>query len=207
MRGLLGLALLLISTLAVVPTAQADSAIADSYHESFTQEKLEDYTAAIQALMPVYEQHSNKYTINLRLGWLNYLAGHYRKALTYYRSAASAVPSAVDPKLGEAKVGFAQKRYDDVEQTCYSIIKADYYNYFGNRYLVTALLEQNKFTQATAVAQKMLEIYPSDITFLEQLALIHSRQGNTKAARALYNDLWALDPNNLNAFRFLKQHP
>ncbi|MBF0444795.1 MAG: hypothetical protein HQL68_04345 [Magnetococcales bacterium] len=206
-NSVLGLLLLVITIFATVTTAQADSLIADSYHESFTQEKIEDYNAAIQALMPVYEQYPRQYTINLRLGWLHYLAGRYRNSLEYYRSAASAIPSAIDPKLGEAVVGLAQQNYGEVKLICYSIIKIDFYNYLANRYLAKALVGEENFVQAAAVTQKMLALYPSDISFIEQLAIIRMGQGDTATARQLYKDLWILDPNNINAFRFSKNHP
>ncbi|MBF0193725.1 MAG: tetratricopeptide repeat protein [Magnetococcales bacterium] len=199
--------LLLIPLFTTINSAHGDTLIADSYHESFTQEKIEDYNAAIQALMPVYELYSRQYTINLRLGWLHYLAGRYRKSLEYYRSAASAVPGAIDPKLGEAIVGLAQQNYGDVKLICYSIIKIDYYNYLANRYLAKALVGEENFVQAADVTQKMLALYPSDINFLEQLAIIRLHQGDTATARLLYKDLWILDPNNINAFRFSKKYP
>jgi tetratricopeptide (TPR) repeat protein len=201
------LLLLVTPFFATVTPAQADNSISDSYHESFTQEKIQDYNAAIQALMPVYELYSRQYTVNLRLGWLHYLAGRYRKSLEYYRSAASAVPGAIDPKLGEAVVGLAQQNYSDVKLICYSIIKIDFYNYLANRYLAKALVGEESFVQAAAVTQKMLALYPSDISFIEQLAIIRMHQGDTATARLLYKDLWILDPNNINAFRFSKNHP
>ncbi|MBF0381081.1 MAG: hypothetical protein HQL69_08685 [Magnetococcales bacterium] len=199
--------LLLLPLFAFVPNSHAEKLIADSYHESFTQEKIEDYNAAIQALMPVYELYPRQYTVNLRLGWLNYLAGRYRKSLQFYRSAASAVPGSIDPKLGEAIVGLAQQNYGEVKLICYSIIKIDYYNYLANRYLAKALVGEENFVQAAAISQKMLALYPSDISFLEQLAIIRLKQGDTATARLLYKDLWILDPNNINAFRFSKNHP
>ncbi|MGN7610757.1 tetratricopeptide repeat protein [Magnetococcales bacterium HHB-1] len=182
-----------------------DKLLKEAYHRSFHYEKMQDYTNAIKSLMPVYEDYPNYYTLNLRLGWLNYLAGQYANALRHYRVASTVLPSAIDSKQGLAMTLLVQEKFKEAEQVCYEILTQDHYNYYGNLYLVTALMAQDKTSIALNVVRRVLVHHPTDIKFLEKLALIYLKEQKEAEARVIFKDLSVLDPTNLVAARFFKK--
>jgi len=179
--------------------------IKKAYYRSYMYEKVRDYTNAIKALMPVYLSFPNGYTVNLRLGWLYYLAGKYKNSEYHYRKAITAIPSSIEAKLGLILPLKSQKRWDEVEKIAYEILKVDYYNYYGNLYLCEALESLKKLKLLEKVSRKMLYIYPTDVNFLAFLGKSYYYQGLKQKAISIFKDLLILDPENYIAKEFLKK--
>ncbi len=170
--------------------------IKEAYHSSFEYERAEAYQDGIRALAPVYEAYPNGYTVNLRMGWLFYLNGNYNNAIGHYDVARSAAPFALEPKLGQLLPLLAQGRWSDAESVAYEVVSVDHYNYYGNMRLVFALRMQQKFEPAYQVALKMATVYPTDLAFLLELALLNEARGEEEEAERLFTDLQILDPEN-----------
>ncbi len=205
-HGLLA-ALLLWSlvTIAAPQGATSDDAwIADAYHRSLAYERVQKYADAIKALTAVRERFPETYTVNLRLGWLNYLAGHHANARQHYRAAIKAVPASLEARLGLLLPLLAQHEYAQAEQVATQILRTDLYNYYGNLRLLMALKGQKKYPAARTVAERMLAVYPADVRFLAELAALHALEGHTEQASHLYRAVFILDPENPAARRHLK---
>jgi len=179
--------------------------IQGTYHRSFEYERAEAYQDAIRALSPVYEAYPNGYTVNLRMGWLFYLNGNFNNAAAHYEVARSAAPFALEPKLGQLLPLLAQRRWSAAESVAYEIVSVDHYNYYGNMRLVLALRMQEKLEPAYQIALKMATAYPTDLTFLEEMALLNDARGNKEEAVRLFTDLLVLDPENETARDYLKR--
>ncbi len=175
-----------------------------AYEKSYMYEAKGRYADAIKAFMPVYEAYPNAYTPNLRLGWLYYLARKYANSEYHYKKAIKAAPYAVEPLLGLSLPYMAQERWKDVESLMNKVIEKDYYNYYANLRLCYALRHLRKYSQAEKVARKMLALYPTDVAFLNELALALYYRGKKKEAMAIFADVLVLDPDNPTARRFLK---
>jgi tetratricopeptide (TPR) repeat protein len=177
--------------------------IAGAYHRSYELERQERYADAVRALAPVYESYPNGYTVNLRMGWLFYLNGNFNNALAHYDVAIAAAPAALEPRLGRLLPLLAQERWADAENTAYQVVSVDHYSYYGNLRLLAALRMQRKLEAAYQVALKMLRVYPTEVPFLVELALVHhARSENAEAAR-LFGEILILDPGNLAARNYL----
>ena len=179
--------------------------IKEAYQRSYIYEKSGDYTDAIKALMPVYKSYPNGYTVNLRLGWLYYLAGRYADSEYHYKKALQAIPTSVEAVLGLMLPLMAQDRWSQVESLAYRILKTDYYNYYGNLRLSIALRHEKKFTMAEAVDRKMLTLYPTDINFLNELALSLLGEGKKLYAKTIFENVLILDPENVVAKEYLEK--
>ena len=57
--------------------------VEDAFSSSYTLELKAEYNATMAILKTVYDEKS--YEINLRLGWLNYLAGLFTESSAYYQ--------------------------------------------------------------------------------------------------------------------------
>lgn len=71
--------------------------------------------------------------------------------------------------------------------------------------LVLALRMQEKFEPAYQITLKMAGAYPTDLTFLAELALLNDARGNKEEAARLFTDLLILDPENETARNYFKR--
>ena len=170
--------------------------IKTSYFKSYDYEKVGRYQEAIKVLVPLYNKYPNGYTLNLRFGWLFYLNKNYKDGITYYNKAALLKPYSIEPKLGLIKIYLNMYQYQKAETVGNAILKVDYYNYYGNFYTIKALIYQKKYASALKISKKMLAIYPTDITFLEELATIY-KATKSQYLQQVYEDILILDPNNV----------
>ncbi len=197
-RALLLCLLILLAWVVDVPASRPtdDTWIATAYHRSLANEGLQKYDEAIRALEPVREAYPEGYTVNLRLGWLHYLAGHHANAISHYRKAIAVVPGNLEARLGLLLPLLAQKRYAEAEQVAGQVLRSDFYNYYGNLRLILALRGQGKHEAARKVAQRMLALYPADVALLQQLALSEAALGRKTEAARLFRSIYTLDPDN-----------
>jgi tetratricopeptide (TPR) repeat protein len=64
---------------------------------------------------------------------------------------------------------------------------------------------EKKYDQAEQILNKMLAVYPTDITFLTELALVKYNQGDKEKAGNLMWDVLTLDPENETAKNYFKK--
>jgi tetratricopeptide (TPR) repeat protein len=170
--------------------------IKNGYFKSYDYEQMQKYSEAIKVLAPLYKKYPNGYTLNLRFGWLFYLKRSYNDSIKYYKIASLQNPYALDPKLGLIQVYLRTNSYHEAEITAYELLKVDYYNYYANLYVIKALIAQKKYNIATDIIKKMLALYPTDIAYLEQLAIVYKITNNSYLEK-LYENILILDPNNV----------
>lgn len=198
------LILLFIAVSSSVSLALSDKEIRDAYYKSYNYEKIQNYNSAINSLVPVYQAHSQTYTVNLRLGWLYYLSKQYANALEHYDIAIKVAPNSIEAKLGRLLPLLSQKRYAQVEKEAFEILKTDHYNFYANLRLAYALRQQKKHELAEQIALKMMSLYPLDVSFMIEYALIRHARGDTKSAVSTFYNVLILDPENVTAKNYLK---
>ena len=93
--------------------APTDAEIREAYHKSYRYEKAQNYSDAIKSLAPIITAFPQAYTVNLRLGWLNYLTGSFATSRTHYLAAIKAAPDSIEAKLGHTLPLVAQEKWDD----------------------------------------------------------------------------------------------
>ncbi|WP_457562456.1 tetratricopeptide repeat protein [Caminibacter pacificus] len=179
--------------------------IKKAYYSSYNYEKMGDFKDAIKVLIPVYKKYPDGYTINLRLAWLFYLNKNYQNAIKHYQKAAMILPYSVEPKLGLMRVYNTIGDYDNSLKVGNSLLKTDYYNYYGNYYEIVALMGKKNYKVASELAQKMLTLYPTSVLFLNVLAENYWYMGKKDTAKKIFNDVLILDPNNIVAKEYLKK--
>ncbi|MCK5294200.1 MAG: hypothetical protein KAJ49_06065 [Arcobacteraceae bacterium] len=172
--------------------------VKSSYFKSYNYEQMGKYSEAIKVLTPLINKYPKGYTLNLRFGWLFYLNKNYNNSIKYYKKASLLIPYSLDPRLGLIRVYLDTYSFEKAQTVSYELLKIDYYNYYANIYAIQSLLAQKKYDIATEITNKMLSLYPTDISFLELLAVIY-KDTNNKYLYKLYEDILILDPNNVLA--------
>jgi len=179
--------------------------IKSAYLQSYNYEKMQDYKDAIKVLIPVYKKYPDGYTINLRLAWLFYLNKNYQNAIKHYQKASIILPYSVEPKLGLMMVYNTIGSFDKSLEVGNSILKTDYYNYYGNYYETLALMGKKNYNIALQITQKMLTLYPTSVLFLNLMAQNYWYMGKKDIAIKIFSDVLLLDPNNVVAKKFIKK--
>jgi len=179
--------------------------IKTAYLNSYNYEKIGDYKDAIKVLIPILKKYPNGYTLNMRLGYLFYLNKNYKNSINYYKKASLIFPNSFEPRLGLMRVYLAMQENQKVVEIGYSILTKDYYNYYANLYVIDALMNQKKYDNALSFINKILTIYPTDVTYLVKLAKIYEIK-NPSYAKKIYKDsILILDPNNVAAKIYLNK--
>jgi|GEM_PF-2567202 tetratricopeptide (TPR) repeat protein len=184
-------------------SASAQESAADLFRKSYASEAALKYQEAIDAIQPLVEKTPDDYIVNLRMAWLHYLAGKQLESLNFYVGAIRVSPKSVEARNGYVLPLLAQERYEDVEQACRQVMVLDPRNYYANVRLAFALRLQGKLDVAVPLVRGMLELYPSDVSFLLELALALSAQEEADEAKALFEMVLLLDPDNATATQAL----
>ena len=185
-----------IITLLSILGASEYEEIKRDYFKSYDYEQMQKYNEAIKVLSPLYSKYPKGYTLNLRFGWLFYLDKKYADAIEHYKKASLINQYALEPKLGLIRIYLATSSSQKAQTLAYEILKVDYYNFYANLYAIQSLIAQNKTDIALEIIRKMLSIYPTNITFLEQLFIVY-KQTNSEYLQSVYEDILILDPNNV----------
>ena len=186
------LILIIFSTVSVANETQF---IRDAYFKSYKHQSNKNYKEAIKALSLLYKKYPKGYTLNLRMAYLYYLSKEYNKAIIYYKKASKIIPSSNEAKLGLTKVYLASKKYKQAQTLAYAMLKTDYYSFYGNLYAIQALVAQNKNREALRIINKMLAVFPTNISYLEELAMLYKKTNNNYL-NDIYETLYILDPSN-----------
>ena len=188
--------LILILSISFIYASEEFEDIKMQYFKSYDYEQMQKYSEAIKVLTPLYNKYPKGYTLNLRFGWLFYLNKNYNDSIKYYKNASLINPYALDPRLGLIRVYLDTHSYKDAEVVSYELLKIDFYNYYANLYVTKSLIAQKKYEIALKIINKMLALYPTDIAYLEQLALLY-KLTNSRYLQVVYEDILVLDPNNV----------
>jgi len=190
------IALSLLFTISLLSSSEEFESIKSAYFKSYDYEQVGQYKEAIKILAPLSKKYPKGYTLNLRFAWLFYLQKQYNTATKYYKKASLLNTQAFEPKLGLIRVYLATYSFEDAQNVATELLKVDYYNYYANLYMAKALTAQKKYKIASAVSKKMLQIYPTDTLFLEQLLLSYKATHN-KYYKDVAESILILDPNNV----------
>jgi len=188
--------LLLIFIICLLSSDEEFKNIKNSYFKSYDYEQVGRYKEAIKILAPLSKEYPKGYTLSLRLAWLFYLQKQYNTSLRYYTEASLLDTKSLEPKIGLIRVYLATYSFEKAQNVATEILKVDYYNYYTNLYMAKALNAQKKYEIAITVSEKMLQIYPTDTLFLEQLFLSY-KATNNKHYKDIYESILILDPNNV----------
>lgn len=165
--------------------------------KSYELAEKSDYKGAIAILKEVYDKTS--YVINLRLGWLSYLAGQQVESLGYYKIANELKPNAIEPKLGITYPLAALGNKNDLKATYESVLAIDPNNTYVHYNIGLLDYEKKDYQSALNRFEKIVKLYPCDTNGLLMLAWSNYYLGKTTEARALYNKVLCLSPNNASA--------
>lgn len=191
--------------LALLAPARSRAQAADlpaAFAASYAAEAKADYADAIAALKPAY---AGLYEQNLRLGWLYFLAKNYTLSVTYYQKAVDQRPYAIEPKLGLVKPLNALGQVEKMLSLYAAILQVDPQNTQANYWTGVIYLNRKQFDKAARYFERVVNLYPFDYDTSLSLAWTYLNLGKKAEARALYNKVLLIRPNDANALAGLKR--
>ena len=127
----------------------------------------------------------------MNVGVTYFNTGQFEMAEQYFRRGLQVVPDNPDLYSNMGTVSFFLGRFkEDVEYTQKAIaLRPQKYDYWGNLADAYRMIAGNAdkasmaYKQAIALAEKQLDVNPSDSDVLSSLALYHSRLGDANLAQ------------------------
>ncbi|MBL1232458.1 MAG: tetratricopeptide repeat protein [Flavobacteriales bacterium] len=167
--------------LATTTLTTGQTIVKEAFSKSYLYESDKDYSQAISVIFTVYDV--NSYTMNLRLGWLNYLAGEYIKSQGFYKKAIALESKSIEARLGYVYPTSAMENWDDVIKTYNEILSIDPYNSTVNYRMASIYSYRKEYVKAAAYAEKVVTLYPFDYDSNYLLGHIYISLGKIKEAK------------------------
>ena len=183
-------------------SAQDFSETKDAFQNSYIQEATGEFLAAINSLKSVYDEDS--YELNLRLGWLSYLAGSFTEAVAYYSKAITLMPYAVEPRFGVVYPGAAMGNWSMVISQYEKILEITPNNSIAMHRLGLIYYGQENYETALRYVDKVVNLYPFDYDAITMLAWTHFRLQNTREAKVLFQKALLHTPGGTSAIEGLE---
>jgi tetratricopeptide (TPR) repeat protein len=178
-------------------TGVAQEKISAAFTKSIAAEGKADYTLAINAMKEVYDKAS--YEINLRLGWLTYLAGMNKESVSYYQIAIDLKPHSIEARLGYVYPAATLGNADQVKNQYVKILEIDPQNSIAHYRLGYIYYEKKDYTHAHKHFAKVVDHYPFGYDGLLMLAWSALYLGKKDEAKGLFQKVLWYSPEDKSA--------
>ncbi len=173
----------------------------EAFSKSYELEAKGDFKLAADEIKALYKE--NSYEINLRLGWLNYMAGNFNESIAFYKKAMVLMPYADEPKFGYIFPLSALGRWDEVIGLYNQILENSPHNTKAMYYLGTIYYNRTQFDKAISHFKQIVDLYPFDYDGLLMYAWTNLKLGKKKEAKDLFQKVLLNKPNDTSAMEGL----
>ena len=185
--------------------SQTMNAMQSAFSKSYEAETAKNYNTAISELIVVYD--AGNYILNIRLGWLNYLAKQYTESFKYYQKAIELKPYAIEARFGCVKPLSALEDWEKVKKQYIEILTIDPQNTVANYWLGVIYYNRKDFNNATKLFEKIVNLYPLDYDSVIMLAWSKLNTSKSSDAKVLFQQALIIRPNDSSALSGLKLIP
>ena len=200
---ILSIALFLLSVQLFSQDTAKVLAVRKAFESGYVFEKSANYSVAITKIKSVYDESS--YEINLRLGYLYYESAMYRQSENYYKKAIALKPASIEAKLGLALPLYALASWDTLKMQYEAILKLDPANSTVNYRMGAIYYYKADYKTALPYFEKTAASYPFDYDNDIMLAWTYLKLGKYTEAKAWFNTVLLLRPNDVSALTGLKE--
>ncbi|KGL64005.1 tetratricopeptide repeat protein [Polaribacter sp. Hel1_85] len=173
----------------------------EAFSKSYKLEAQGDFKLAADEIKMFYKEES--YEMNLRLGWLNYMAGNFNESIAFYKKSMELMPYADEPRFGYIFPLSALGRWDEVIEMYNVILENSPHNTKAMYYLGTIYYNRSEFDKALTNFKQIVDLYPFDYDGLLMYAWTNLKLGNKKEAKDLFQKVLLNKPNDASALEGL----
>lgn len=196
------LLLTVIMLTALKTSTFSQETVTNAFKESYALEQKGEYAKAAEKLTKVYQADS--YELNLRLGWLNYLAGKLSESENYYGKAISLKPYSIESRLGMAYPLSAQAKWDELITLYNKVLEIDPQNSLVNYRMGLIYYNRGNYEYADKYLDKVINLYPFDYDTMILLAWNKFALQKFKEAKVLFNKVLMHTPDDASALEGLR---
>jgi len=196
------LLIVLLTSTYLLP-AQSTEEIQKAFKESYAFEAQGKYSDAVKAVKKVYKADS--YPVNLRLGWLTYLAGRFTESVSYYSKSIKLKPLSIEARLGMTYPASAMGNWDNVITQYKEILKIDANHYTANFKLGQIYYSRKDYSSAEKYFNVVLNFYPFTYDPVINAAWNYLKMGKMREAKVLFDYALMLSPGDTSALAGLEQ--
>lgn len=182
--------------------SQSESFRQAAIYKSYEYERGNNYTAAINELKKTLQ--TDDYFLNIRMGWLYYLAKQYSESIKYYDKAINLKPYAIEAKFGKIKPLSATEDWEKVKLQYLQILKIDPQNTVANYWLGLIYYNRKDYSNAVKLFEKVVNLYPLDYDSVVMLAWTKLNLGKLVEAKILFKQALIIRPDDSAATGGLK---
>ncbi len=200
------LRLLTLLFLILAAPAFAEENLDDFWNESYRQEALGKYQAAMEVMNNWLHLHPNHEFSIMRRGWLYYLQGKHNESIKDYQKALSLNDKSLEARLGMMLPLMAQNKWREAMVYGRQIDELAPWNYYAH---VRMLRCEEALEQWNTLADHALQVYlryPSDATIIVYLARAYEKLGNARGAEKAWLDVLERVPGHVEASQYLASH-
>jgi tetratricopeptide (TPR) repeat protein len=187
----------LFLTIGFIHKSFAQKAMMEAFSKSYQHSYNKKYDQAVNELMLVY--NPKNYEVNLRLGYVFYLAKDYVKSKKYYQIAIDLMPLSVEAKLGMAYPLAAEENNAKLIEIYNSIISYDIYNSYANYFLGMIYYKSKDYTAAQKCFERNVNTYPFTYDSVIMLGWTYLKMGKTNEAKVLFYRALTISPDDVSA--------
>lgn len=182
--------------------AQTDfRTVKDAFAKSYELEVKGDFKGAANEIKEVYNEES--YESNLRLGWLNYMAGNFNESIAFYQKSMELMPYADEAKFGYIFPLSALGKWDEVIMVYKEVLANSKHNTKALYYLGTIYYNRKQYDKAITYFKQLIDLYPFDFDGLYMYAWSNLQLGNKKEAKILFQKALLNKPHDFKAIEGL----
>jgi len=185
--------------------SQSTDALQRIFSKSYEAENAKNYTIAISELKSDYDPAN--YVINIRLGWLNYLAKQYTESISFYEKSIALKPYAIEARFGCVKPLSAVEDWEKVKKQYVEILTIDPQNTVANYWLGVIIYNRKDFNEAAKHFEKIVNLYPLDYDSVIMLAWSKLYGSKPAEAKVLFQQALIIRPADSSALAGLKLIP
>lgn len=183
--------ILLVSSLSF---SQSNDAMLEAFSKSYELEADGKYEDAISKLLAVYNKDS--YEVNIRLAWLNYMAGLFTESIPYYVKCIELKPLSIEARLGLTYPASALGNWTQVENAYNEILEIDPENSVALYRIGSIYYGKEDYSKALKYFERVLNHYPFDFSSLNMTAWTYFQMGDMRKAEVLFRKALLNEPNN-----------
>ena len=195
-NAIFAISLFLISSLQVFSQTNYTT-LQETFSKSYAYESRGNFMDAITAMKSVYQEDS--YEINVRLGWVTYLAGQFTESSAYYQKAIKLKPYAIEARIGFANPASALGNWDQVISEYNQVLSIDPQNTTVNYRMGSIYYGRKDYAKAEKYLEKVVNLYPFDFDSMVLYAWTNYRLGKLREAQVLFNKALLMRPNDASA--------
>jgi tetratricopeptide (TPR) repeat protein len=156
-----------------------------------------DVTEAMTDLQSVVTAKPNNFVARFNLGRAHFARGEYEQARQEFDKAVELRPDYLPARLAQTQVALLRGDNEGAVRSADEILKMNPASVQGKVMKAAALQRLQKFDDARAILEPVLEKNPKQVETLLELGVLNLNQRRNKEAIELFQRAWAAAPTNI----------